>query len=270
MNEHVDELSTEATNTVACNEEVTNDVVEEWRDIPGYEGLYQVSNFGRVYGMRTDVYIKMFLDKDGYLKLNLYGKNTAGKSVRKTYHVHRLVALAFIPNPDNKPQIDHINGVKTDNRPENLRWATCKENINNPTTKSLRDASVERYWRDEEHRRRRAERNRSPEFLEALHLAQKDPVFRARMREVRRLDMRPVIHLTNGLNTYYESIVDAHSLTGISTKTIVNACKRYESGDHRTKPWVNGHGNAVVNFWRWATPEETEEYQRLADLQSVT
>lgn len=264
MNEHVDVLSTEATNTVACNEEVDYNVAEEWRDIPGYEGLYKVSSLGRVYGMRTGVYMKMLPDKDGYLKLNLYKKNPAGKSVRKTHHVHRLVALAFIPNPDNKPQIDHINGIKTDNRPDNLRWATCKENINNPVTKSLRAESVEKYWEDEEHRKQRAERNRSPEFLEALHRAQSDPAFRAHMREVRRSDMRPVINLTGGLNTYYESIADAHRFTGTDARTIVTACKRYESGDHRTTPWLNVRGNKVVNFWRWATQEEIAKYQGIA------
>lgn len=94
---------------------------EEWRDIPGYESLYQVSNHGRVKGPRG--VLRPFLSRDGYLI------NTASLSRgRVRTGVHRLVALAFIPNPEGKPQINHINGIKTDNRPENLEWVTCSEN----------------------------------------------------------------------------------------------------------------------------------------------
>ena len=63
-----------------------------------------------------------------YLQVNLSG-------IRNPQHVHRLVAKAFIPNPENKPTVDHINGNRLDNRVENLRWATQKENNNNPNTK---------------------------------------------------------------------------------------------------------------------------------------
>lgn len=118
---------------------------EVWKDIPDYEGLYQVSNLGRVksleriiYKPTIDVYQKRYsrimktsLNEDGYRHLNL--KNE-GKS--KDFLVHRLVALAFILNPENKTQIDHINTVRTDNRVENLRWVTPSENVRNPITLS--------------------------------------------------------------------------------------------------------------------------------------
>lgn len=94
---------------------------EVWRDIPGYEGKYQASSLGRIRGPRT--MHTPFQNHNGYLIATLH---MGGTKVRTG--VHRLVALAFIPNPESKPQINHINGDKTDNRPENLEWATCSEN----------------------------------------------------------------------------------------------------------------------------------------------
>lgn len=109
--------------------------MEEWRDVKGYEGIYQVSNLGRV--KRLPRYVETIRGdlrmvrltilrancKDGYPTVNLClnGKGTS-------YKVHRLVALAFIPNPDNKPHIDHINMIRDDNRVENLDWVTQAEN----------------------------------------------------------------------------------------------------------------------------------------------
>ena len=111
--------------------------MEEWKAIAGYEGLYEVSNLGRIKSLsridsrgykRNEKILKLNKDSGGYLKVSLY-KN--GKP--KQYLVHRLVAQAFIPNPNNLPEINHkINDFehRSDNRVENLEWCTRDYNCN--------------------------------------------------------------------------------------------------------------------------------------------
>ena len=107
---------------------------EQWRDIKDYEGLYQVSNEGKVKSLnyrqtKQEKILKAFKNNNGYLLVGLC-KN--GKPIHKL--VHRLVAEAFIPMVEGKQEIDHINSVRHDNRVENLRWCTPEENANNPIT----------------------------------------------------------------------------------------------------------------------------------------
>lgn len=116
---------------------------EIWKDVVGWERLYRVSSIGRVMSVRRvskrgnnfipvkEKILKQFLDTHGYCTVGLCDKeNNRNKKVR----VHQLVAKAFIDNPQNKPFVDHINTIKTDNTVENLRWVTYKENANNPIT----------------------------------------------------------------------------------------------------------------------------------------
>lgn len=100
-----------------------------WRHTNIFLGQYLVSDKGEVFSIRTNRVIRPAPDKYGYL---YYVLCVSGK--RCTVKAHRLVALAWIDNPQNKPAIDHINGIKTDNRVENLRWVSNKENTNNPAT----------------------------------------------------------------------------------------------------------------------------------------
>ena len=113
---------------------------EEWRDIEGYERLYQVSSLGRVKSVeRQNTYknngkVKTFHKKERILSLvngryNYKLVTLAKKGKRTMYRVHRLVAEAFIPNPDNKPQVNHIDEDKSNNRADNLNWMTAMENM---------------------------------------------------------------------------------------------------------------------------------------------
>lgn len=86
-------------------------------------GNYQISDEGKVWSNKTNKWLKPNLGNHGYYTVNINGKNVL---------LHRLIAETFIPNPENKPCIDHINGNRQDNRIENLRWCTYGENNNNP------------------------------------------------------------------------------------------------------------------------------------------
>ena len=124
---------------------------EVWLPVIGYEEMYEVSNMGRIRSRYKNTckdksgirkYIKT---AKGYLKVKFKRNNL----VRK-YFVHRIVAQAFIPNPYNKPGINHKNGIKTDNRASELEWATAEENnnhamsigLNKPLSKPILDIST--------------------------------------------------------------------------------------------------------------------------------
>ena len=97
---------------------------EEWKPIEESNNIYSASNMGRIKNNITGNVLKPIDFSKGYKKVNLHLEN--GK--RLTRQVHRLVAMAFIPNPENKPEVNHKNGNKSDNRVDNLEWVTSEEN----------------------------------------------------------------------------------------------------------------------------------------------
>lgn len=123
---------------------------EEWRAVEGYEGLYEVSNLGRVRALDRLVMNNGGLQRkherilQGCITPNSKGYNQVvlckeGKI--QPCLVHRLVANAFIPNPEGKPEVDHIDTNPSNNRVDNLRWVTTQENSMNPITRKKKSES---------------------------------------------------------------------------------------------------------------------------------
>lgn len=140
---------------------------EIWKDIFGYEGIYQISNLGRVKRLpvkdarghlRKEKFLTPCLNSCGYLHVGLTKQN-----VHKKKTIHRLLMEAFVPNPNNLPEINHINENKTDNSLSNLEWCTHYQNMNSGTaeqrallnslrTKYLKKHCLERSDKDNETR----------------------------------------------------------------------------------------------------------------------
>lgn len=117
---------------------------EIWKDIQGYEGLYQISNFGRVKNSK-DFIMRQKASKDGYIRIQLYKDK---KYVVK--YVHILVASAFIPNTNHKSEVNHIDADKSNNNVNNLEWVTRSENHHHAVRMGLKPIcpTIGKYGKD--------------------------------------------------------------------------------------------------------------------------
>lgn len=206
---------------------------EIWKDIEGYEG-YQISSLGRVRSLdriithkngKKELYRgkirKGVKNKQGYLFLSLC-KN--GRS--RNYFISRLVAMHFIPNPENKPYVDHIDTNPLNNRVDNLRWCTQKENMNNPISVNKISESRKGRKMTEETRKKISEshkgRKKSEETRKKMSQAQQGKIVSEETREKK---YKKIIQSTrdNIFIKEYPSIKEAAKENMISITSISNA-----------------------------------------------
>lgn len=186
--------------------------MSEWKTIEEWDGLYDISNNGEVrswyYGKKhlsVPLIRKTKLDKDGYVSVILKHNN-----VKKTYLVHRLVAKAFIPNPDNLPQINHKDGNKENNNVNNLEWCTAKYNIGHAYSAGLIDTArmsqaQQKRYQDPEQRAVSGLRAKKmwEEKREVLMLAHNSEEHKKRMSEIRKKQIPPTAgkrRINNGVS----------------------------------------------------------------------
>lgn len=182
---------------------------EEWRPVKGYEGLYEVSSFGRVRSVDRNVryvngnihhrkgkFLSQYIRPDGYVQIEISKDNN-----KRQVTAHRLVAEAFIPNPDNLPQVNHRNEDKTANYPDNMEWCNSKYN-NNFGTKPQRIS------------KKLSGRNHTNVSI-------------LKMRETKRSKMKPVLQYTldGEFVAEYESQRAAQRQTGTNESHIGRCCR---------------------------------------------
>ena len=198
--------------------------MEEWRDIKRYEGYYQVSNTGKVKSLERTVrsgrgyriipekILEGYPDKDGYLYVQLW-KNCICKNCR----INRLVAMAFIPNPDNLPEVNHKDENKQNNYVENLEWCTTKYNCNYGTRNKRRAEKLKGRKMSEESIKKRVEKTNKPVIG---------------------------INKVSGLILEFPSITEAGRVLCIDISTISKCCRG------------KGYKSAGGYYWHYASDSE--------------
>ena len=166
-------------------------MMEEWRVVPGYEGLYEVSNIGNVRNVRRNKLLRLQKTNNGYIRVVL-SKN----GIKTGFQVHRLIAQAFLPNPDNLPQINHKDEDKTNNNVTNLEWCDAKYNNNYGSRKDkaretlikngyCTGLSKEEYMKEYREKNREKIREKQRGYMRKYYENNKEKV-REHMREYRK------------------------------------------------------------------------------------
>lgn len=168
---------------------------EKWRDIKGYEGLYQVSNYGRIKSFKHKKIriLKTVINKYGYERVILCKNNQ-----NKNFSVHRLVAIAFIHNPNNYPQVNHKDENKSNNYVDNLEWCTRSYNC--------------------------CYGNRNKKIAEKMKIINKGKHYSPRTEFKKGENVKKVKCIE--LNKTYNSIIEASKELNISSGNITNVCKK--------------------------------------------
>lgn len=191
---------------------------EEWRPVIGYEELYAVSSNGRIKNRRGMI-LKGLPDTKNYLRVCLY-KKIDGKLMHEWLFIHRLVAIAFIDNPDSKPEIDHIDGDIHNNGISNLRWATHKENIHNENTFPKVLAHIKRI-------------NDDPTIHAKSVTTQSTPEARSKASKLKNAVKKRVRCKETGEE--FDSMHEAARVKGITYKAILHSCQRMTQDDKQVK-----------------------------------
>lgn len=213
--------------------------MEEWRDIEGYEGIYQISNYGRVKRLDTIIhtaikYVSKRAIKGGVLKLS--SNNRGYKTVmlsnsvkRKKYFVHRLVAKAFIENPNNYPVVNHKDENPSNNMVENLEWCTQRYNMN---WRNVMARKVAPKLRKTEEEKKRNRQNYIQEHKEEIKAYKR--IWYIKNRKPKGKFMKGVEQYdkNNNFIKSYCSIEEAKRQTGISHINCACSGKRKTAGGY--------------------------------------
>ena len=220
---------------------------EEWRPIEGFP-RYQISNYGRVRSYtnpRKPKILRPHQLKNGYLMVHLAKGEEWGSNETECVRIHKLVADAFIPNPQNKCHVRHINQDRTDNRVENLRWITPEESANDPITKANRMAAVPQ----------RIEKTSKPVLVydENLNLLS---AFTSTAETARKLNLQQgnIVNVCSGSLKHYKHMI--FSYTPLNSKE--DRDKQLEEGNDKHKRRLRQVVKACQKMY-WREPEKYRE-----------